>query len=64
VLQTILSFQVKQELESAHLDTEAWSKLQQLANRLTTEKPSDDVSQSTVYEAVGKLLAIKEASEK
>lgn len=56
--------QVKQELESAHLDTEAWSKLQQLANRLTTEKLSDDVSQSTVYEAVGKLLAIKEASEK
>ncbi|MDB9457913.1 hypothetical protein PN473_05745 [Dolichospermum circinale CS-545/17] len=56
--------QVKQELESANLDTESWSKLQQLANRLTTEKPSDDVSQSTVYEAVGKLLAIKEASEK
>ena len=56
--------QVKQELDLAQLDTESLSKLQQLANRLTNEKLSNDVSQSTVYEAVGKLLAIKEASEK
>lgn len=34
------------------------------ANHLNSGKPPDDVSQSTVYEAVAKLLAIKEASEK
>jgi hypothetical protein len=39
------------------------SKLQQLANRSPNEKASDDVSKLTAYEAVGKLLAIKEASE-
>jgi hypothetical protein len=39
------------------------SKLQQLANRSPNEKASDDVSKLTAYEAVGKLLPIKEASE-
>ncbi len=36
--------QVKQEVKSTSLDTKYLSKLQQLANRITNGKASDDVS--------------------
>jgi hypothetical protein len=55
--------QVKQELASANLDSDSLNKLQELANCLTKGNTPDDISQSIIYEAVSKLLAIKEEGE-
>ena len=55
--------QVRQECENISLDADSLNKLQLLANNLMNQS-SFDLTQSLTYEAVAKLLAIKEATEK